>query len=419
VRAIAFGLVAAFVPPIVMAQTPIGDPLVEMSISPEVVNVGEVATLTVTVLGPTWFPQPPVFPSFEVPNAAVSLPPDSSRPLSRRVGGETWSGITRRHQVLPLMGARFRLGGGEMSITVADPGHAPRVFQVRVPEVSLQAIVPAGAQALDPYVAGRRLTLSRQVTRPEKDLQAGDAVVITYDATLDGLPALFLPPLAPAIDLPGLAVHRDSPVTDDGPPATRRERVTLVFERGGSFTVPEVQLDWWNTTEAAVESATADAVHLDVRGPAGPAGSAGPRTVRQPRGIMPALVVSAAFLLVLRVVALASRGVRAGLARWYASEPYRFRQLRHALASGELRVAERCLFQWLDIVAPGSSSDTFAAAFGDTALARGLEALSRFRHGAAGGELPADLPRALARARRRWQREGGAARYQPLPPLNP
>ena len=71
------------------------DPVVQIDLQPDTVTVGEAATLRVTVLGPTWFPKPPVFPSFEVPNAIVRLPPDSSRPTSAEVNGERWNGVSR------------------------------------------------------------------------------------------------------------------------------------------------------------------------------------------------------------------------------------------------------------------------------------------------------------------------------------
>ena len=55
-------------------------PVVEVEITPAQVTVGESIQLRVTVLGPTWFPQPPEYPSFEITNAVVRLPPDRSRP---------------------------------------------------------------------------------------------------------------------------------------------------------------------------------------------------------------------------------------------------------------------------------------------------------------------------------------------------
>ena len=65
------------------------DPKVRIEIEPETVSVGQSARLRVTVLVPTWFTAPPVYPTFEKVNAITRLPPDSSFPTSERVGGES------------------------------------------------------------------------------------------------------------------------------------------------------------------------------------------------------------------------------------------------------------------------------------------------------------------------------------------
>ena len=57
-------------------------PIVRVSVTPETVSVGESAELRVTVLVPTWFPRPPVYPAFELANAITRLPADSSYPVS-------------------------------------------------------------------------------------------------------------------------------------------------------------------------------------------------------------------------------------------------------------------------------------------------------------------------------------------------
>ena len=54
-------------------------------------------------------------------------------------------------------------------------------------------------------------------------------------AEIDGLPAIFLPSLAPALDFDGVSVYADEPRVQDGTPARRSERLTLVFEAGGEF----------------------------------------------------------------------------------------------------------------------------------------------------------------------------------------
>ena len=100
------------------AQEP---PIVRMELEPKVVSVGEPVELRITVLAPTWFPRPPVYPSFELANAMTRVPPDSSYPISERVGAETWSGITRSYELYPLIAATYRLAAKTITVTWADP----------------------------------------------------------------------------------------------------------------------------------------------------------------------------------------------------------------------------------------------------------------------------------------------------------
>jgi len=44
-------------------------PIVRVDLDPDTVAVGQSARMRVTVLVPTWFPQPPVYPDFELANA--------------------------------------------------------------------------------------------------------------------------------------------------------------------------------------------------------------------------------------------------------------------------------------------------------------------------------------------------------------
>ena len=163
------------------------EPVVRVAVMPDTVRVGEAAELQVTVLVPTWFTKPPVYPSFELANAITRLPPDSSYPTSERVGRETWSGIVRSYRVWPLLDARYRISGETLTVTFANPGAAPVTAEVEVPEIVLRGIVPDGAAELDPYIAGRSLKLSLEVEGDISGLEAGDALVLTYRAELDGI----------------------------------------------------------------------------------------------------------------------------------------------------------------------------------------------------------------------------------------
>lgn len=400
------------------------DPVVRLAVAPDSVRVGEALSLRVTVLVPTWFPRPPVYPDFEVANVITRLPPDSAFPVSERIDGESWSGITREYQLYPLAAASYRIDGSRMRVTYANPGSEPVVRDVALPPVVFRGTVPAGAEGLDPYLAGRELRVSLDVQGSDGELAVGDAVVLTYTAALHGLPSLFLPPLAPAldalVDAGRVSVYADAPrYEDDDGLATRTERLTLVFQSGGEFTVPPVALDYWDTRVGEVRSARVDALRLSVAGPAEASSSDGDRS---PAGIRWWLVVLIGAVLL--VLAFGAHLLLPRLRRWRAdreaSESRAFRELRQALRSGNDAERYAALQRWLSRLDPGLAPRAFARAWGDAALREAIDVLSARCFGdRVGPAALRHLESGLVQARQRYRRARRSGGDESLAPLNP
>lgn len=395
-------------------------PVVRAEVAPETVAVGESVTLTVTVLVPTWFPRPPVFPSFELANTVTRLPPNSSYPTSERIEGETWSGIVHKYRIHPLAAGRYRLGGETLHVTWARPGSEPVEADAPVPEVAFRSAVPQGAEGLDPYVAGRSLRLTRGVEGDLEGLAVGSAVVLRYTAELEGLPSLFLPPLAPEIDAQGLSVHAGRPEVEDGPPARRREEVTLVFEGGGTFTVPPVELAWWDTEAQEVRTAVAEGLTLSVAGPpATPRGALEPESGWRRLALGAALVLLGVGALARGLPGLRARARRAAERR-RRSEGHAFDQLQRALRSGAPDVAYHALVAWTGRLDPPTEPRAFARESGDASLKEAVDGLSGAVYGGrAGPDALRGLRDGLAAARRRRRPRPRVGRASGLPPLNP
>jgi len=399
-------------------------PAVQVSVEPEVVAVGDPVMLRVSVYAPTWFPQPPVFPDFELPNTITRLPPNSSRPTTIRVEGETWSGIQRRYQIFPLIGGRYRIADRSMRVTYADPGaRAPITVDVPIPLVTFEGRVPSGAAVLDPYLAGSRLDIDRQILGDTSALSAGDALVVRYQVSLRGMPALFLPPLFRSPDLPGLRAYPDEPeLTDADGVATRVEQITLVFDAGGEFVLPPVSLSWWNTTTDAVEVASVPALTLQVAGPApAPAGvGEGGYTSRLGPALLALAVIAVAGLLLRPPLLWYFTRRRAARVRYLASEAHAFDLLVKMLRRGDDRRSYGAILIWLERLQPALALDAFARDYGDETL--GLEVDKLRRSLWAGGAMMPDraaLEHALHDARRGYLSSRCPARAGALPALNP
>jgi hypothetical protein len=398
-------------------------PLVRVELSPESVNVGESIRLRVTVLGPSWFPSPPRYPSFEITNAVVRRPANSSFPFSERINGDTWSGIVRDYEVIPLIGGNFELDDLVMQVTYAEPGTIePVVVNVAVPPIRFRAVVPAGAENLQPYIAGTAFELRRELDRDTTNLKVGDALVVTYTAELTGLPSMFIPEYLSRPDMPGVSVYAGESKFSDDATASRLETLTFVFEAGGEFEIPGVALDWWNTQTASVETAKLPAVMVSVVGP--PVTTAS--TAEQQRDVHPLrlaaiLLLAIAAAWVLRRIVTASKVRRANRRRQVlASEEYAFGQLQRALASGDTRASYKHLLEWLERLDGRQSLETFIAEFGDASLRSGIAELRAALYSKV--ERPPDLPalsRSMAKAYKTYKQSRRHNAATSLPRLNP
>ena len=396
-------------------------PIVRATVSPETVNVGESAELTVTVLVPTWFTRPSTYPSFELANAITRLPADSSYNVRERIGNESWSGIVRTYEIYPLVGATYRLSGLSIEVTYANPGGDPRTTAVKIPEVAIRGRVPAGAESLDPYIAGRGLSLRLDVEGELDSLEAGDAVVLEYVAELDGLPAIFIPPLAPKLEFDGVSIYADVPDVEDGIPARRSEKLTLVFGAGGEFRVPDFELSFWNTDAVALETVSVPGFAILAEGPVAtvaPNEQATPSQWRMQTAAFAAIAVLA--YLFLKVGPIVASRYREAAMRRRQSEPFAFKALQKALLSSDTRSAYHALLLWLERLEPGLNARQFAQQFGDESLAAAVDALSASLYASDANTCDSrQLAAGVLAARRRYHSKALTGAGHALPPLNP
>ena len=129
------------------------------------VTVGTPVEVTATVLVPSYMPRPPVWPDLQIADAITRLPERATRPVTQRIGQESWSGIARTWEIVPQRAADYDLGGAEVEVTWADPeSNAPVETTVELPGIAITATVPAGAEGIDPFLAATSLGSLRRST---------------------------------------------------------------------------------------------------------------------------------------------------------------------------------------------------------------------------------------------------------------
>ena len=98
--------------------------------------------------------------------------------------------------------------------------------------------------------------------------KVGEPVTRTLNLFADGLTAAQLPPLMGA-DIDGIKQYPDQPVLNDAKSSSgiiggRREKIALIPTRSGSFTLPAIEITWWNSKTGTTEVARLDEKTIQV-----------------------------------------------------------------------------------------------------------------------------------------------------------
>ena len=393
------------------------DPLVELEFEENSTIPGQPLTLRLTVLVPTWLPKPVVFPTLEAPNILVQIPEGATGPVSRTIEGETWSGVSRRYRVTPMVPDQVQIPVQDLIVTWADPGKPDPLQQtIALDPIVIEGKLPEGAEDLTPIIAAQSLTLTQDVAAPEMPLKAGDSITVTLTAEIEGTSAMFLPRLLPAVDVKGIAAYPAEPIVSDKEnrgklSGTRTESITLVAQSGGGGAFPEIELAWYNLDSGKVETTQTEGFEITVDAPQAMVQNADPRLL-----VLYALggvVMLAVLYLVYRRIAPKVRTLAAARRiRIEASEPWAYAKTAQAAKAHDY---DR-LMRALDIWAARCSSDPRA----QHVLQSALSGLGAARYGAkktseveCWAAVQASLPQARAKART------SDHHATQLPPLNP
>ena len=379
---------------------------------------GQPLDLRLTVLVETYMLKPPVWPSLEAPNVLVRLPGRSTNPTSQKVGGATWSGVTRRYEITPMIPGRFALPPQEVVVTYADPEtNAPIRRALTTGPIAFTGEVPEGAEGLEPFLAGTKLTLEQTIDGEPAAMKPGDSVTRTVTARLEGGPSMFIPDLLPPSSVPGVAAYPAEPVTADSDDrgtvtGVRTESVTYVAQGGGRGDVPAVSIGWYDLAGGRVETASVEGFAMAVEGP--PPLSGSNRDWRRLAAMALAALAGAVIALLAadRLVPVIRRRIGTWRAARLASEGYAWRRLQAAITRHDITSLYAAVDRWAERT---TGADPRCRADVEAALVR----IGAARYGA-GTRRDAEGWHALSRALAAARREAGQNRGRSaLPPLNP
>ena len=122
------------------------------------------------------------------------------------------------------------------------------------------------------WLPAAEVQLVEQWSDEDKQFKVGEPITRTLSIFADGLMGAQLPKI-PLTEVDGLKQYPDKPVLNDnkktdGIIGGRQEKVAIIPTRAGSFTLPAIELPWWNTKTGKLEIARLPQKTITVAGAA-------------------------------------------------------------------------------------------------------------------------------------------------------
>ena len=203
-----------------------------------------------------------------------------------RIDGRVYAVTERRYALFPQRSGTLTIPPVRFQGEVYDPRHnhlnrffidpfggrgSGRVVRLHSDPLELEVLpIPAAAAAGASWLPSSNLQLVDDwAGGQEPQFQVGEPVTRTLLLLADGLTAAQLPPL-PLAGVEGVRAYPDQPVLENrasaaGVTGLRREQVALMPTQPGSFTLPAIEVPWWNSETGGIEVARLEARTFSVQ----------------------------------------------------------------------------------------------------------------------------------------------------------
>jgi hypothetical protein len=330
-----------------IAQAPTDTPVVRTAIDPaDGIVIGQPVRLRVQVLFPGEMLRPPLVKVGEAPGAQILRFETQALTIRDRIGGQDFVGQLFEFVVFPRRPGEIAIPAPDVTLLnrAGDPVGSAKGEAVRI-----TATVPPGIDPSGPVLVVDRVNTSETWSpEPGTTFREGGAITRTIRREAAGVPALAMAEFR--FEAPdGIRVYADPPVVEDrvdrGEVDGRRtDKVTYVFERAGSFVLPELKQPWWSLSGKQARTETLPGVTVSVE-----AVARGQASGHMSRRVAITLSVAAALLLAL--VLLGSRlaaYLRSHSEAYEASEAFARKALLKAASTDDPQETYRAMGEWRD-----------------------------------------------------------------------
>ncbi|MFP6656024.1 MAG: hypothetical protein VCB25_10390 [Myxococcota bacterium] len=221
------------------------------------VIVGQQTRFFVEILTDTWFTKAPAYPELLLEGAIALLPEQLGSNFTERIDGETFAGQRRRYLIFPQRTGPLKIPSLQIRLGVSEDGRPGQPFTLQTPPLQLNVVLPAAAAGIKGLVTTPRLRIEDVWNHSLEDLQVGDAVERRIQLNAQQALGMLLPDLEFRTPT-GIAAYADQPHVRDEINrgqyrGERIEAVTYVMQQSGEFTLPAIEVHWWNSVQQRLE----------------------------------------------------------------------------------------------------------------------------------------------------------------------
>lgn len=205
----------------------------------------------------------------------------SGREYTETKQGREYKVIERRYAIFPIQSGTLEIAPTFFEGRLLDPNSQhnnfgffsrPRGQVIRrfSPAIKINVQAQAAEYKSKDWLPASQLTLHANWSSPPTQAKTGEPLTLTLSIIADGLRAEQLPQLQ--LNMPeGLKTYNDQPVLNNesnsnGIVGTRQEKIVVVATKAGNFTIPTIQLEWWDNRKNQTQTASIPAITLTAIG---------------------------------------------------------------------------------------------------------------------------------------------------------
>ncbi|MCY1406795.1 Oxygen tolerance [compost metagenome] len=238
--------------------------LIETSLQPaDNIVVGSTVRLQVDVLVDTWFTQAPQLPPLDLPGAVVMPPDTEAQKLTETRLGKTFFGLRYSYLIIPQQAQSFSIPALTIGVS---PGQASAATTAKTTPQTFSARQPAGVAAGQTLLVAQAVRLQQHISYSSAKPGVGDTVTREVTLQADGAQSMLLPQIVLG-DVDGLKRYGQTPKVsslNDGRGGVsggqRIDSASYRIERSGNFSLPALQIQWWDATANQAQTASVPAV---------------------------------------------------------------------------------------------------------------------------------------------------------------